>query len=950
MARISVVLLLLSVFLGGCDLFKDDDSREAHLSTLSISEGTLSPGFETGTFKYSAAVDASTNSITVSATPVHAGAKASINGQSGGSAEISLSVGQNVIRVVVIAENGEAQLTYTIVVIRPVPNYAVGGSVAGLNGAVTLQNNGADDLELSADGDFSFTTLLDDGADYEVTVSSQPDGQECTVENGAGILDGADVTDVTVTCINLTFTVGGTLTGLNDSITLQNNGGDDLELTEDGAFTFATPVDNGADYDVTISNQPTDQECTVTNGTGTIDSANVTNVAINCGGLPIKVVAGAVSGLVGTVKLQLNGSSDLLLVRNGIYNFSDQFEGGEAYDVQIIAQPDNQTCTVSNGNGTIGAGHVLDANVDCTGAGNAAGSILDWEWINPTPQGSSIVDFASDGAQVVAVGSAGLIQTSPDGLTWTTRDAGTGGDFYAVASGNGRFVALGGFGEMFSSTDGVTWQSQEIGFKSFNAITWSGSQFVAVGFGWLNGFTTAALAATSADGITWSFREISTGLVSLWDVAASDSVIAILEYPNKVLTSPDGIDWTATTLGDAGTAVLKIASDGTGFVIVDSGGVVFTSPDGDVWTQQAEVLPVTYLADLEWDGSRYIGVGNRDFVASADGSTWTVENVSVVAQTSFGSVIRHGGRNIIGGWAGHIFTSPDDTSWTTDYNSSISGSFDVIWHDGQFVVVGDNLSIYTSPDGRTWTNRQSPVPQTSWGGSVVWGGGQFLAVAPGHDNQVLTSPDGITWTSRTVANMFLGLENVAWGNNLYVVVGDNIIYTSPDGITWTDRSSGLNDMVYLSDVAWNGSIWVVTGYDYTEGAVGHVWTSPDGIDWTRQPALSDVAFRYFESIDWNGSIFVAAGGFDIGTSVDGVNWSFLQTNAQLSDVSWSGTDFLVVGYSAEVFASPDGITWDVTRSISGNNLGAASNGATTVLVGWSGYDGQIVINDGGGDP
>ena len=126
MARISVVLLLLSVFLGGCDLFKDDDSREAHLSTLSISEGTLSPGFETGTFKYSAAVDASTNSITVSATPVHAGAKASINGQSGGSAEISLSVGQNVIRVVVIAENGEAQITYTIVVIRPVPNYAVG--------------------------------------------------------------------------------------------------------------------------------------------------------------------------------------------------------------------------------------------------------------------------------------------------------------------------------------------------------------------------------------------------------------------------------------------------------------------------------------------------------------------------------------------------------------------------------------------------------------------------------------------------------------------------------------------------------------------------------------------------------------------------------------------------------------------------------------------------------
>ncbi|MCS6972224.1 MAG: hypothetical protein NZL89_04295, partial [Leptospiraceae bacterium] len=36
------------------------------------------------------------------------------------------------------------------------------------------------------------------------------------------------------------YTVGGTVTGLSGTLVLQNNGGDDLILTADGNFTFAT--------------------------------------------------------------------------------------------------------------------------------------------------------------------------------------------------------------------------------------------------------------------------------------------------------------------------------------------------------------------------------------------------------------------------------------------------------------------------------------------------------------------------------------------------------------------------------------------------------------------------------------------------------------------------------------------------------------------------------------
>ncbi|MCH8844992.1 MAG: hypothetical protein IID61_18700 [SAR324 cluster bacterium] len=37
-------------------------------------------------------------------------------------------------------------------------DYAIGGTVTGLSGALVLQNNGGDDLEIGVDGTFAFAT------------------------------------------------------------------------------------------------------------------------------------------------------------------------------------------------------------------------------------------------------------------------------------------------------------------------------------------------------------------------------------------------------------------------------------------------------------------------------------------------------------------------------------------------------------------------------------------------------------------------------------------------------------------------------------------------------------------------------------------------------------------------------------------------------------------------
>jgi hypothetical protein len=189
-------------------------------------------------------------------------------------------------------------------------SFTVGGTVTGLAGSgLVLQDNGSDDLAISADGAFTFATAVADSAAYAVTVKTQPAGQTCTANNGNGMMAGANVSGVAVTCSANAYTVGGTASGLTAAgLVLQNNNADDLTISANGAFSFATKVADGASYAVTIKTQPVVQTCTVNNGSGTMAGANVSGVSVACTtrqlggarqGAPLNLI-GAVTTLAGT--------------------------------------------------------------------------------------------------------------------------------------------------------------------------------------------------------------------------------------------------------------------------------------------------------------------------------------------------------------------------------------------------------------------------------------------------------------------------------------------------------------------------------------------------------------------------------------------------------------------------------------------------------------------------
>ncbi len=164
-----------------------------------------------------------------------------------------------------------------------VPPTRSAGTVSGLTGTVVLQDNGGDNLSVSANGPFTFATALAGGAAYNATVQTNPSGQTCTISNGSGTIASANITNIALTCTNsATYSVGGSVSGLTGTVVLQDNGGDNLSVSANGPFTFATALAGGAAYNVTVQTNPSGQTCTISNGSGTIGSANITNIAVTC--------------------------------------------------------------------------------------------------------------------------------------------------------------------------------------------------------------------------------------------------------------------------------------------------------------------------------------------------------------------------------------------------------------------------------------------------------------------------------------------------------------------------------------------------------------------------------------------------------------------------------------------------------------------------------------------
>ena len=228
-------------------------------------------------------------------------------------------------------------------------SFNIGGTVTSLSGVLIIQNNSGDDtvVEQTGSGDVSFTfkTSISSGSTYSVSVKLQPNSQTCTVSNASGTTS-QNISNITIACTSSSYNVSGTVSGLTGSVVLQNNGADDLTVSN-GSFSFTNKINKGSAYNVTVKTQPSPFTCSAASNRG-LASDNMSSVSIVCA-VRAYFLSGTASGLGSTtLGLQFDNETKTLS-DNGSFSFSTPVAKGGGYSIYIPSQPDNRTCSVTNG-------------------------------------------------------------------------------------------------------------------------------------------------------------------------------------------------------------------------------------------------------------------------------------------------------------------------------------------------------------------------------------------------------------------------------------------------------------------------------------------------------------------------------------------------------------------------------------------------------------------------
>jgi len=266
----------------------------------------------------------------------------------------------------------------TVAVTCATNSYSIKGTISGLVGSNVILRNNAEDLPIAGGATtFSFPTKVVSGQGYSVSVKAQPTApaQTCTVASPTGTVAGADVS-VAITCTTNTYSISGHVLGLTVSTLSLTNGVETLPIAPgaDVPFLFTTKVASGQAYAVTSSLAG----CRVSGGSGTVVSANVTSVVVNCDA-SLFTVGGTVSGLAGgAVVLTNNNAGDLAISANGQFSFAQPMATGTAYLVAVKTQPSQptQSCSVSAGTGNIAGANVTSVAVTCATSAFALGGTV----------------------------------------------------------------------------------------------------------------------------------------------------------------------------------------------------------------------------------------------------------------------------------------------------------------------------------------------------------------------------------------------------------------------------------------------------------------------------------------------------------------------------------------------------------------------------------------------
>ncbi len=302
-------------------------------------------------------------------------------------------------------------------------------------------------------------------------------------------------------------------------------------------------------------------------------------------------------------------------------------------------------------------------------------------------------------AKVGAVTGSTPLTVAPPGVVWTVRAGGAGqpslNALYAVASSGALFTAVSP-GTIETSPDGVAWTSQPTdGGYYLRGVAWDGGNFVAVGY-WNTGAESMALVG-SPDGTAWTGYGWTTPPgVTLLAVAWTFRGGVAVGTSGAIWTAASPAGWTGRTSGTA-AGLYGVGASGSIIVAVGQGGTILTSVDGTSWTPRTSPTG-SDLSGVTWTGTQFVAVGAGGTVlTSPDGVTWTARSSGTGA--GLNAVASSGALTVAVGDSGTALTSPDGITWSPATSGTSVSLYGVAWSGRQFAAVGGGTKgiVLTSP-------------------------------------------------------------------------------------------------------------------------------------------------------------------------------------------------------------------------------------------------------------
>lgn len=275
---------------------------------------------------------------------------------------------------------------------------------------------------------------------------------------------------------------------------------------------------------------------------------------------------------------------------------------------------------------------------------------------------------------------------------------------------------------------------------------------------------------------------------------------------------------------------------------------------------------------------------------------------SVVARKTLFVAVGHDGLRIV---------SDNGSDWKNE-QAGKEGEFyrAVGFLNGIFAAVGTfgGKNIFSmTKDGTNWTRGEKDGKYANYVRGLCVGKEMFLGIGgdPGGvgDSKpfVVTSTDGENWSDYTPIAGKNILRRVAWGNNLFVGVGDRgRRAASANGKEWKDAPD-VKAIDTLVDVAFGKGVFVGVGLH------GLRMLSTDGLKWENR--LVGEEGEHLNTILWAKDQFVAVGMGATFTSPDGINWK-RQPNkdAPLTMVAGNGI-FAGSNWKGRLMKSTDAVEW-----------------------------------------